>query len=56
MSCLLNGIVMHTAVDWDIVTPYKIIDSCSVLFPEIQSNLVRTFIIRGKLFMKTCDV
>jgi len=47
---------MHTAVDWDIITPYKIIDSCSVLFPEIQSNLVRAFIIRGKLFMKTCDV
>jgi len=46
---------MHTAIDWDIITPYKIIDSCSVLFSEIWSSLVRAFMIRGKLFMNTCD-
>lgn len=56
MCYLLNGILMHTAIDWNIITPYKIIDSCTVLFQEIQSNLVRAFIIQGKLFMKTCDV
>jgi len=53
MCCLLNGIVMHTAIDWDIITPYKIIDSCSILLPEIQSNFVIAFIILGKLFMKS---
>jgi hypothetical protein len=56
MCYLLNGILMHTAIDWTVITPHKIIDSCTVLFQEIQSNLVRAFIIRGKLFMKACDV